>query len=233
MDMLCIAASHDPIGYVSVAGHGLSETDIARMTGGSESVACALLGELERNGVFSRDRKGTIYSRRMVSDAKKAAIAKKNGKNGGNPTLSKETVISSSDKGPDKPPLKPHIPVSITQEEEPVSVETKVSTGTPGADLNSDFPAWWPTVDRYGRVTSEVTDKILYAVGKAIMGDNCGGQITKLKATKKYSYVQMVELLFDAEKKAEPKKYWAAVVRRAQLDDFEITPSEKYPRHSY
>lgn len=117
MDMLCIAATHDPIGYVSVAGRGLSETDIARMTGGSESEAHALILELEQNGVFSRDRKGTIYSRRMIGDAKKSAIAMKNGKKGGNPNLSNETVILPSVKGEVKPPDKPQEPLPITQTE--------------------------------------------------------------------------------------------------------------------
>jgi hypothetical protein len=106
MDMLCIAATHDPIGYVAVAGRGLTETDIARMTGGSESEVPALLGELDRNGVFSRDRQGRIYSRRMVSDAKKAAIAVKNGKNGGNPTLGNKRASGPSDNPPVKAQLK-------------------------------------------------------------------------------------------------------------------------------
>lgn len=87
MRMLCIAAVHDPIGYVAVAGRGLDETSIARMTGGLESEVSSLLGELDRNGVFSRDRHGRIYSRRMVSDAKKSAAARKFGKEGGNPKL--------------------------------------------------------------------------------------------------------------------------------------------------
>lgn len=97
MDLLCVAAEHDPIGYVAVAGRGLNETDIARMTGGSECEVASLLGELDRNGVFSRDRQGRIYSRRMVRDARKAAQARKNGKLGGNPTLGKDKGNSASD----------------------------------------------------------------------------------------------------------------------------------------
>jgi hypothetical protein len=110
MEMLCIAAGHDPIGYVAVAGRGLDETAIAQMTGGSESEVRALLAELEQNGVFSRDRKGTIYSRRMVQDAKRSAISRKNGKEGGNPSLSKQSDISIRDNPHDNLSLKPHIP---------------------------------------------------------------------------------------------------------------------------
>ena len=96
MRMLCIAAAHDPIGYVAVAGRGLDETSLARMTGCQESEATILLGELDRNGVFSRDRHGRIYNRRMIDDAKKASIARKNGKNGGNPTLRKSSDVVES-----------------------------------------------------------------------------------------------------------------------------------------
>lgn len=62
MRMLCIASAHDPIGYVAVAGKGLDETSLARLTGCQESEIASLLGELDRNGVFSRDRQGRIYS---------------------------------------------------------------------------------------------------------------------------------------------------------------------------
>lgn len=108
MDMLCIAAQHDPIGLVAVNGEGLSVDDIARLAGVDPREAATLIGELERNDVFARDRKGIIYSRRMVRDAKKAATAKKNGKSGGNPTLGKDKRNPASDNPKDKPPDKPY-----------------------------------------------------------------------------------------------------------------------------
>ena len=46
MRMLCIASAHDPIGYVAVAGRGLEETSLARMTGCSESEVRDLLPSL-------------------------------------------------------------------------------------------------------------------------------------------------------------------------------------------
>lgn len=127
MRMLCIAAAHDPIGYVAVAGKGLDETSLARLTGCLESEAASLLGELDRNGVFSRDRQGRIYSRRMIKDAKKSAIARKNGKNGGNPTLSNHDEISSSDKGGVKAPLKPHKPETRNQNEKDKSFSPRAT----------------------------------------------------------------------------------------------------------
>jgi hypothetical protein len=118
IDMLCIAAQSDPIGYLTVKKVPLSVNDIARMCGGSEPDVRSLLDELDRNGVLSRDRNGTIYSRRIVRDAKKAGIAKKNGKLGGNPTLSNQRGNSASDNPPVKSGVKPQIPLTNYQEKE-------------------------------------------------------------------------------------------------------------------
>lgn len=136
MRMLAIAAAHDPIGYVAVAGRGLDETSIARMTGGQESEVSSLLGELDRNGVFSRDRQGRIFSRRMIRDAKKAAIARKNGKNGGNPSLRKGTGNNGSDNLSDKGGLKPQKPETRIQKE---TIPNGIDAGPP-PDL--DKRAW-------------------------------------------------------------------------------------------
>jgi len=95
IDLLCIAAQHDPIGYVAIGGKGLSATDIARMAGASESEVSTLLDELAENGVFSRDRTGRIYSRRMLRDAKKAKLSQTHGKEGGNPDIRRGTVPKS------------------------------------------------------------------------------------------------------------------------------------------
>jgi len=125
MRMLCIAAESDPRGYVTVNGRSLEVTDIARLAGVTEIECEPLLAELARNGVFSRDRKGTIYSRRMVRDAKSAKKSQENGRNGGNPTLLKQREIFSWDNPPDKGEDKPHKPYAINQEEEKKDVSTK------------------------------------------------------------------------------------------------------------
>jgi len=98
MRMLCIAAAHEPVGYVAIAGKGLEEVALARLAGCAEAELGALLGELEGNRVFSRDRHGRIYSRRMIADARKARLARRNGLKGGNPSLSRERAFSPSDK---------------------------------------------------------------------------------------------------------------------------------------
>jgi hypothetical protein len=127
MRMLCIAAAHDPIGYVAVAGKGLDETSLARLTGCQESEVLSLLGELDRNGVFSRDRHGRIYSRRMVRDARKAATARNNGRKGGNPSLSKDNRNPPLDKGSDNHRLNPHKPEAKSQNEKAKAFSRRAS----------------------------------------------------------------------------------------------------------
>lgn len=88
-DMLAIAGMHDPIGYVCVNGEPLTSADLARMVGATPQEVDALLGELERAHVFSRDRKGRIYNRRMIKDQQKRDAGRTTGKSGGNPALTK------------------------------------------------------------------------------------------------------------------------------------------------
>jgi hypothetical protein len=143
MDMLALAASHDPIGYVAVAGRALDACSIARMTGGAENEVSGLLSELEQSRVFSRDRQGRIYSRRMITDFKKAKIAAKNGKLGGNPSLGKQTGNSASDNPSDNGGLKPHKPRASIPEERELTLSPS----------SGDFETWW---DRYPKKTGKL-----------------------------------------------------------------------------
>lgn len=109
MDMLCIAAQHDPVGFVAVRGEPLQPEEIARMTGFPAAAVVDLLTELERNGVYSRDRQGRIYSRRMVRDANRS--------NEGRKAVSKRWSQVAEKKGEKPPPNRvpkrgpmPHIP---------------------------------------------------------------------------------------------------------------------------
>lgn len=121
MRLLCIAAKADPYGYILVNGFPLEATGAARLAGVTEGEAQSLLQELERNGVFSRDRKGRMFSRRMVRDAAVRAKAQKNGAKGGNPQLGassgKQTAKHQSVNPPVNHPLKPPYPLPHSPEE--------------------------------------------------------------------------------------------------------------------
>jgi hypothetical protein len=99
MRMLCIAAQHEPPGTVALNGEDdLDAAKLARMIGAPLKVVKTALAELERNGVFSRDIDGKIYSRRLRSDAQLRAKSVANGKLGGNPLL-----LASRGKGSGSP----------------------------------------------------------------------------------------------------------------------------------
>ncbi len=120
MRMLCICATGDPIGYLTIKGNPLDAKGVAISAGVPMGEAESLMAELELWGVFSRDRSGRIYSRRIVRDAAISAKARKNGKMGGNPSLGNQKENHQSlkglDKGEDKT-QKPEARVQIEKEE--------------------------------------------------------------------------------------------------------------------
>ena len=117
MEILCLAAQAEPVGYLVKDGEPLDIDRLARSVGARISEVERLLDELEVEGVFSIDRRDRIYSRRMVRDAKLRAAAVKSGKRGGNPTLCRKTEKPRTLKGADNAPVTPisHKPESISQ----------------------------------------------------------------------------------------------------------------------
>lgn len=99
IDLLALCASNKgrDYGFVILNGRQPSAEEIARFVGGAAEEVKCLLGELSNNGVFSVDKRGVIYSRRMVKTEKH----RRNGRLGGNPKLLKPK------ENPD--PLQPHI----------------------------------------------------------------------------------------------------------------------------
>lgn len=146
MRLLCICARSETRGYLTIAGVDLDVAAIATAVSKPETEVSLLLAELERWAVFSRDRKGRIYSRRMVRDEKRVRTNTKNGKNGGNPALFKRAVICGKQKensGSDNPPLKgsvkAQIPESRSQIEDspssaPPLAEPPTATASPSPD---------------------------------------------------------------------------------------------------
>lgn len=154
MRMLCIAAEAEPIGYVVLNGKTLSETDIARLAGADVSEVSTLLNELSGNAVFSRDRNGRIYSRRMVRDAKRSAESRKNGKMGGNPTLGKQKGNLLGVNPPDNPGDKTHMPIANSQKTRRESAKA--------LSVGADFERFWnayPARTGYANPKKPAADK--------------------------------------------------------------------------
>lgn len=145
MRMLCICAKGEPTGYLAIAGNPLDASGVARSAGITKDEAESLMAELEAWGVFSRDRKGRIYSRRMVKDVKKSKTAQKNGKHGGNPDLGvspgKSGKNGASDNPQDKGHDKPQRPEARSQRVETDDADAS-SEKTKPQPLPDD---WWPS----------------------------------------------------------------------------------------
>ncbi|RWE61521.1 hypothetical protein [Mesorhizobium sp.] len=193
MRMLCIAAAHEPIGYVAIAGKGLEEAALARLAGCAEMELGALLGELEGNRVFSRDRHGRIYSRRMIADARKARAARKNGLKGGNPSLSKERAFSPPDKRRarvrDKAGDKPQSPDSQSpQPIDPTGEKAQAFSSPASRDRNGKASSGqrpeqkWQRrrthVDAANAIIEEINDRSRIATG----GEGAGRDVFLLPA---------------------------------------------------
>lgn len=105
----CIAIMHRarPYGHLLINGQPVTDTQLAVLVGASPEQVTDALCELGTAGVFSRTKKGVIYSRRMVRDEKKARISRENGKKSGNASLSKQKEKSSWDNLLDKGGIRP------------------------------------------------------------------------------------------------------------------------------
>jgi hypothetical protein len=96
MDILSLAASNKgrDHGFLVLTGRKPTYAEIARLVQSTAEEVQALIAELGRNGVFSVDKRGVIYSRRMVRNEKN----RRNGREGGNPILLEQQRNRKSDK---------------------------------------------------------------------------------------------------------------------------------------
>jgi hypothetical protein len=118
------------------------------------------------------------------------------------------------------------------------SVEAKASTGATGAGKVLEFsagkdpgdkPDWWPTRDRYGRVQADITEKVMFDVGKAVLGKSAGGQVTKLRKLYRGDMRAVTDFLLQADEKSDPPEWFAGVLKRAERDQFDTPKHEIYP----
>lgn len=87
IDMICLMHDGRPYGHLTINGKPATMRQLSILTGTSEIEVSDLMSELEEAGVFSRGKKGVIFSRRMVSDYATSSegrehIAKRWGKGG-------------------------------------------------------------------------------------------------------------------------------------------------------
>ncbi|MGH1414850.1 MAG: hypothetical protein ACRBB0_15285 [Pelagimonas sp.] len=130
-EMICLMHEATPYGHLLVNGNSVTDAQLAALVGTPSELIPDLLGELETAGVFSRTRAGVIYSRKLAKMAKKTAVARKNGKSGGNPTLSKTKKNPALDKPPDKGRDKPQRPEARGQRDNNSEDKSSSLSSTP------------------------------------------------------------------------------------------------------
>lgn len=77
IEMLCVMHEAQPYGHLILGGRAVSNDILARVSGLGADECGALVAELESAGVFSRTRKGVIYSRRMIKDHSRSEKGRK------------------------------------------------------------------------------------------------------------------------------------------------------------
>jgi hypothetical protein len=132
IDMLALMHQSGKAGYLVVSGQPVTRGQLAKILGQSIEEIEALLAELEANKVFSRDGAGTIYSRRVVRDEQKAALARKNGQRGGNPSLCNVLPFRSSD----NPPTRERVKLEAEAEAEAEKNSAAFGAGTTASPVD-------------------------------------------------------------------------------------------------
>jgi hypothetical protein len=124
-DLLCIAGTNKDkeYGFVMVGGRAPSVEQIARRVGATVEEVEILVRELEDARVFSRDRRGIIYCRRMV----RAEKSRGNGRLGGNPNLVRQKEnpeqVKPEPKAPIPEPEPEPIPVVRKRRRSPAAID--------------------------------------------------------------------------------------------------------------
>jgi len=72
-------------------------------------------------------------------------------------------------------------------------------------------PEWWPRRDRYGRVLGELNDKLVYDVGKVVLGKSAGGQVQRLLKCYAHDLRSVADMLLQADDKSNPREWFAGV----------------------
>jgi hypothetical protein len=165
LEMLALMHRSDRYGSLIINGVAPSDEQLAFQVGAPTQHVSDMLAELERAGVFSRAAGGTIYSRRMKRDEKKAKNARENGKSGGNPKLigsgGKQRQNPPSDKGSDNQQdnggLKAQKPEARSQKEyitsKPKTIPPRAKEIPPPGITDAETALnyvcreadWWPT----------------------------------------------------------------------------------------
>lgn len=135
MRMLCICAKGEPRGYLTIRGVPLDVDGVSTSVGRPKTEVAPLMAELEHWGVFSRDRKRRIYSRRMIRDEKRSKEGAKHVRKRWGQHTDKKEERAPPNRPPNRDPT-PHMPEARVQ-------NSSVPNGTDGPPADHDEMKAW------------------------------------------------------------------------------------------
>lgn len=209
MRLLCIAAESKKKGYVLLNGKAPDVLELVPVIGGTLESVTGDIAELEKWGVFSRDRNGIIYCRKMVRDAKKRSASAKGGKIGGRVTADEHKGIHATRGGTRTPTRNvtrhPKARSSSFSSSSSFSKSSSVPNGT-GAQ---SAPEIFQDAKQGNGKTHPPPAKLdlkkqVYDRGKEIFGSSAGGIITNILKAKENKYAKALALIEDAGEKRDP-----------------------------
>lgn len=153
MRMLCAMNRGQPYGHLAINGKAPSSRQLSIMLSATEKEVMKLIPELTDAGVCSITEEGIVYSRRMVRDKAIRDEAVRNGRTGGNPTLTGRGKPGGLTP-PDKPTSgKPHKLESESEAEAESEEENPPPNGgglrarAGGGGRGSRLPEGWQPAD--------------------------------------------------------------------------------------
>lgn len=135
MDMLAIMARSEKKGFLQINGKQIKSKDLAKLLGEDEAKIKQLLDELEENGVYSVDKSGVIFCRRMEREAHISYIRSEAGKLGGRPKKQIKSKKESKAKAASAS-------ASASASEYASTDKKKVSEKTPKIAFNFELKEW-------------------------------------------------------------------------------------------
>lgn len=210
MEMLCIMHDAIPCGSLLINGCRVTARELASLAGAGVKETEGWLAELDRRGVFSRDEDGTIFSRRMRRDVEKAEQDKANGKQGGNPKLSKR--VNPKGGGGVNPPDKPN------DMGEDKAQKPEARSQSPEAEkIESSPPALRPGPEAGGRaiLSDEFVDKLRGAVEpEPVADDQDLSPIAAVLANgaTEADVLEGIRIAFAKRTDPEPFRHWSAFI---------------------
>lgn len=168
MEMLCVMHEADPRGFLVVNGAPLNERQVANLAGVSVDEATGLLSEMESAGVFSRDDRGTIYSRRMVRETRRSAEGREHGLKGGNPALTHKDTDNPDQAERVKGQGNPYIASSLSDSDTTPTVQEEASTREADAAIPLALEAFNEVAEQAGWPKARMNDRRRKAIRRML-----------------------------------------------------------------